>query len=52
MATKKKATKRAVASRAGAKRGPKADTLKIEGDWQEAMKRSLQKKKPAEGWPK
>lgn len=33
------------------KPGPKPDTLKIEGDWQEAMKRSLLKKKPAEGWP-
>jgi hypothetical protein len=53
MATKKKAArKRPVASRSGAKRGPKPDVLKIEGDWQEAMKRSLQKKKPPEGWPK
>jgi hypothetical protein len=32
--------------------GPKPDTLKIEGNWQDAVKRSLQKKKPAEGWPK
>lgn len=35
-----------------AKRGPKADILKLEGDWRELMKKSLQKKKPAEGWPK
>jgi hypothetical protein len=25
------------------------DTLKIEGDWKAAVKKSLQKKKPAEG---
>jgi hypothetical protein len=30
----------------------KPDVLKIEGDWQDAMKRSLQNKKPPEGWPK
>jgi hypothetical protein len=52
MATKKKAAKRIPASRAGAKRGPKPGVLKIEGSWQDAMKRSLQKKKPPEGWPK
>jgi hypothetical protein len=33
------------------KRGPKADVLKIEGDWQEAIRKSLQKKKPSTGWP-
>ena len=32
--------------------GPKPDTLKIKGDWRSAVKQSLQKKKPAEGWPK
>jgi len=35
-----------------AKPGPKPDTLKIEGDWQEAVKKSFQKKKPPGGWPK
>lgn len=35
-----------------AKPGPKADTLKIEGKWQDAVKKSLSKKKPPEGWPK
>jgi hypothetical protein len=35
-----------------AKPGPKADTLKIEGDWEGAVKKSLSKKKPPEGWPK
>jgi hypothetical protein len=52
MATKTKPKKRIPAARAGAKRGPKADTLKIHGNWQDAMKQSLQKKKPPEGWPK
>jgi hypothetical protein len=32
--------------------GPKPDLLKIKGDWEEAVKKSLNKKKPAEGWPK
>ena len=32
--------------------GPKPDVLKIEGDWRAAVKKSLQKKKPVEGWPK
>jgi hypothetical protein len=32
--------------------GPKPDILKIDEDWQEAVKKSLTKKKPAEGWPK
>jgi hypothetical protein len=32
--------------------GPKPDTLKIDGDWKAAIKKSLQKKKPPEGWPK
>jgi hypothetical protein len=35
-----------------AKRGPKEEVLKIEGDWQTAVKRSLTVKKPARGWPK
>lgn len=52
MAIKKKTAKRKPVSRTGAKRGPKPEVLKIHGDWQDAMKRSLQKKKPPEGWPK
>jgi hypothetical protein len=32
--------------------GPKPDLLKIDGDWEEAVKKSLEKKKPAVGWPK
>jgi len=31
--------------------GPKPDMLKIEGDWRDAVKQSLKKKKPAQGWP-
>jgi hypothetical protein len=34
------------------KPGPKPQILKIHGDWQEAVKRSFQKKRPATGWPK
>jgi hypothetical protein len=33
-------------------RGPQADRLKLKGRWQDAVKKSLTKKKPAEGWPK
>jgi hypothetical protein len=38
--------------KAAAVRGPKPEMLKIEGDWQDAVKKSLEKKKPATGWPK
>lgn len=34
------------------KRGPEPQRLKIEENWQDAIKQSLQKKKPSEGWPK
>jgi hypothetical protein len=34
------------------KRGPKPDLLKIDGDWKDAVKKSLVKQKPATGWPK
>lgn len=33
-------------------RGPKPDVLKLQGDWRDAMKKSLEKKKPERGWPK
>jgi len=26
--------------------------LKLEGNWRDAMKKALGKKKPAQGWPK
>jgi hypothetical protein len=32
--------------------GPKPDLLKIDTGWEEAVKKSLEKKKPADGWPK
>jgi hypothetical protein len=32
--------------------GPKPELLKVDSDWEEAVKKSLEKKKPAEGWPK
>jgi len=34
------------------KRGPEADRLKIKGRWQDAVKKSLTKKRPTAGWPK
>jgi hypothetical protein len=34
------------------KPGPKEERLQIQGDWKDAVKRSFQKKKPIEGWPK
>ena len=32
--------------------GPKPEILKIEDDWRDAVKKSLVKKKPKNGWPK
>jgi hypothetical protein len=32
--------------------GPKPEIIKIEGDWQDAVKKSLEVKRPANGWPK
>jgi hypothetical protein len=34
------------------KRGPKPNHLKLDGDWEDAAKEALQKKKPEGGWPK
>jgi len=34
------------------KRGPQPAMLKIDGNWKDAVKKSLAKKKPATGWPK
>lgn len=36
----------------GAPRGPKPDSLKVEGEWEDAVKKALDKKRPADGWPK
>ena len=48
--TLEKRTKREKEKRATP--GPKAETLKLKGDWRAAIKKSLTKKKPPEGWPK
>jgi hypothetical protein len=34
------------------KRGPSPENLEIRCSWENAVKRSLLKKKPPEGWPK
>jgi hypothetical protein len=39
-------------TRPSAKPGPKPQVLKLHGNWQSLIKKSLQKKKPPEGWPK
>jgi len=44
--------KKAAKKKQRARPGPKADILKIDGDWKEAIKKSLTMKKPAGGWPK
>jgi hypothetical protein len=33
-------------------RGPKPEVLKIEGDWKDAMRKLISKKRPEAGWPK
>jgi hypothetical protein len=48
---KKKAKKKS-ADRPKSAPGPKPDVLKIRGNWKDAVRQSLQKKKPAEGWPR
>jgi hypothetical protein len=32
------------------KPGPEPERVKIEGDWEEAVKRALEKKRPPGGW--
>lgn len=32
--------------------GPKPRSVEIDGNWQEAMKKALAKKKPPKGWSK
>ena len=32
--------------------GPKPDTLTVEGDWEIAVRKALEKKRPKRGWPK
>ena len=33
------------------KPGPEPERLKLEGDWEDAAKRMLDKERPPEGWP-
>jgi hypothetical protein len=47
-----KKPQRLAKKRGGATPGPKPEVLKINGDWQDAVKKSLAKKKQADGWPK
>lgn len=39
-------------NREASKPGPQPESLRIEGDWKDAVKKSLQKQAPAAGWPK
>ncbi len=34
------------------KPGPDAERLVIEGDWEDAMRKAMGKKRPPDGWPK
>jgi hypothetical protein len=33
------------------KRGPKSEHLVIEGDWEKAVKKAINRVKPKDGWP-
>jgi hypothetical protein len=44
--------KKAKSKKKAASRGPKPEVLRLEGNWKDAVKKSLAKKKPPEGWPK
>lgn len=55
MPTKKPTPRKPTPKRAAptkARTGPKPELYKIDGNWEDAVKVSLQKKKPATGWPK
>ncbi len=34
------------------KPGPEPDRLNIDGDWEDAMKKAIDKERPEDGWPK
>lgn len=40
-----------MAKREPNKPGPEPDRLQIEGEWEEAVDRALDKKRPVDGWP-
>jgi len=44
MAAKKKAAKK--------RPGPEPARLRIKGEWKQAIKKAMKKRKPREGWPK
>jgi hypothetical protein len=50
--TKKKVANSLSHSKKKGTPGPKADRLKLEGNWKDLMKKALSKKKPPGGWPK
>lgn len=41
-----------MAEKSPKRRGPPPDRLKIEDDWEEAIKKALRKERPKDGWPK
>jgi len=43
---------KAATKRQPMKRGTKPEMLKLNGDWKSLIKKSFQKKRPANGWPK
>jgi hypothetical protein len=49
--SRKKAVNNSNHSKKKATPGPKAERLKLKGNWKDLVKKSLSKKKPAEGWP-
>jgi len=44
--------KKATTTNLRATPGPKPDVLKLRGNWKNAVRKSLTKKKPPSGWPK
>ncbi len=34
------------------KTGQKPETIKISGDWEQAVDKALKKERPSDGWPK
>jgi hypothetical protein len=48
----KKVAKTPKSAKSKAKTGPKPEVLKLEGDWQDNIRKSFQTVKPAKGWPK
>lgn len=41
-----------MANKGSSSKGPQPKKLKIDKDWQDAMKEVLNKKRPKDGWPK